>query len=137
MGTTLVPLGADLTARLAHHGYILAMTTLHIVFNYPLLDASQMRSLDDIRTLFAGKPSAPRGVSPKAAQKLGVLPSDVDPEATRPAPQPSQPRATPTLAVSPVSPLTGSTPSHPFPSTAPTTSPRHLTVSSPETVPRT
>jgi len=48
VSTTLGKLGPDVTARLLHHAYVLAMCNLHVVLNYPLLpfpDESELRAL--------------------------------------------------------------------------------------------
>jgi predicted acylesterase/phospholipase RssA len=36
--TTLLGLGADVTARLLHHAYVLAMVNLHVLLDFPLLE---------------------------------------------------------------------------------------------------
>jgi predicted acylesterase/phospholipase RssA len=38
VSTSLSRMGADVTARLLHHGYVLAMGNLHAILGYPLLD---------------------------------------------------------------------------------------------------
>lgn len=52
VATTLGKLGPDVTARLLHHAYVLAMCNLHVVLGYPLLPVpteSDLRSLTSAR----------------------------------------------------------------------------------------
>lgn len=50
VATTLGALGEDVTARLLHHAYALAMCNLHIILGYPLLD---LPDEGDLRALVA------------------------------------------------------------------------------------
>ena len=40
--TTLSKLGPEVAARLAYHGYVLAMANLHVILNFPLLEIPDM-----------------------------------------------------------------------------------------------
>lgn len=46
LGTTLSRMGVEQSAKLLHHGYVLAMANLHVVLGYPLLPVP---SVDDMR----------------------------------------------------------------------------------------
>jgi len=40
--TTLSKLGPEVAARLAYHGYVLAMANLHVILDFPLLEIPDM-----------------------------------------------------------------------------------------------
>jgi Patatin-like phospholipase len=48
--TSLSRLGTEVSARLLHHGYVLAMANLHITLNYPLLQVPDRQRFVDLVT---------------------------------------------------------------------------------------
>lgn len=54
--TSLSRLGTDVSANLLRHSYLLAMTNLHVILNYPLVDVP---SLEWFKSLASGDASGP------------------------------------------------------------------------------
>jgi hypothetical protein len=48
VATTLTALGPETSARLLHHGYLLAMTNLHVILGYPLLAVPDRKRFDGL-----------------------------------------------------------------------------------------
>lgn len=67
VGTNLLPLGQEVTARLLYHSYLQAMCTLHVMAGYPLI--SPVPKLEDFQELAAG---GLRAVHPSAKSISGI-----------------------------------------------------------------
>jgi hypothetical protein len=58
VATTLAPLGGQVIARLMYHGYLQAMTTMHVEFGSPLMDP--MPTMRDFLELTNAQPRSTR-----------------------------------------------------------------------------